>query len=225
MDTGIKGMIYLARSDNGQQYTSLLQDMYELRAKVFNERLGWDVDVVDGMEIDRFDQHDPLYLLSVDGNDRLLGSLRLLPTTGPNMLADVFSSLLPDGEVIKSPLIWESSRFCVSDDTIKEGDPALLNYVTRELLLGLCEVGMLAGLDSIVTVYDARIKRVVRHAGCEGEILGTPKKFGRVTTYAGLFPVNEPVLSQLRSATGIRESVLAAETLPLLSSPELKVAI
>jgi len=55
-----------------------------------------------------FDDLNPLYLLSVDEGGELLGCLRLLPTTGPNMLRDVFNVLIPDGK-IESPLIWESS--------------------------------------------------------------------------------------------------------------------
>ena len=92
---------------------NLLDQMLKLRALVFKERLDWEVEVNDGQERDIFDDQDPLYLLSVDECNNLLGSLRLLPTTGPNMLRDVFSELTPNGR-IASPLIWESSRFCTN---------------------------------------------------------------------------------------------------------------
>ena len=45
-----------------------------------------------------FDDANPLYLVSVDPDtEEYWGSLRLLPTTGPNMLRDVFPQLL-DGD-------------------------------------------------------------------------------------------------------------------------------
>ncbi len=56
----------------------------------FHDRLGWQVKSLRSWEIDEFDALNPLYLISIGPNDGINGSLRLLPTTGPNMLADVF---------------------------------------------------------------------------------------------------------------------------------------
>ena len=56
--------------------------MFRSRAETFGERLGWDVIVKNGRERDRFDDLDPLYLVSVDPDSgEYWGSLRLLPTT------------------------------------------------------------------------------------------------------------------------------------------------
>jgi len=94
----------------------LFEQMFRMRAAVFSERLGWEVTVVDGKELDCFDAEDPLYLLCVDElTQKLKGSVRLLPTTGPNMLRDVFAILVPGGSV-ESTLIWESSRFAINPD-------------------------------------------------------------------------------------------------------------
>ena len=72
--------------------------MFRNRAETFSDRFGWEVVVKDGYERDRFDDTNPLYLVSVDPDtEEYWGSLRLLPTTGPNMLRDVFARLL-DGE-------------------------------------------------------------------------------------------------------------------------------
>ncbi len=43
----------------------LLSAQHALRAKIFADRLGWNVDVDDGMEIDRFDALHPTYILAV----------------------------------------------------------------------------------------------------------------------------------------------------------------
>src|SRR5208337_949225 len=48
----------------------------------FSDRLGWDVVVNNGYERDRFDDINPLYLVSVDPDtERYWGLLRVLPTT------------------------------------------------------------------------------------------------------------------------------------------------
>ena len=62
--------------------------MFRNRAETFSERLGWEVVVRGGYERDAFDDANPLYLVSVDTiTEEYWGSLRLLPTTGPNMVA------------------------------------------------------------------------------------------------------------------------------------------
>lgn len=41
----------------------LLGEMHKLRAQVFKERKGWDVSVIDEMEIDGYDALSPYYML------------------------------------------------------------------------------------------------------------------------------------------------------------------
>jgi acyl homoserine lactone synthase len=194
-------------------FPRLTDAMFRCRAQTFSERLGWDVVVRDGYERDRFDDENPLYLVSVDSRSgEYRGSLRLLPTTGPNMLRDVFPILLKDEEVIESATIWECSRICAA---AKGGQPerarGVVNPVFAELLVGIGDVSRLAGLTQIVAVFDARIFRVLETAGCKPEILGTPRRIGGTMSYAGLFNMDETFQRTVRSGLRIEGSVLAAD--------------
>lgn len=202
-------MIIAINASEKNEHPALIRAMFELRTEVFHERLGWEVILTDGLEIDRFDLADPLYLLSVDEYGKLKGSLRLLPTTGPNMLRDVFNILMPEGESIESPLIWESTRFCVSKEALAERTPNRVNQTTAELLSGLFEIAQKAGLNSIVSVYDAMMKRILDRAGCHAEIIGEPHHIGKVLTYAGLFEVSDAMIARIQAAGGIKKSVLS----------------
>lgn len=71
----------------------LAMGMHRLRGRVFKERLDWDVSVTGGLEIDQYDAFKPTYLLALQRRG-VVGSVRLLPTTGRNMLADTFPVLL-----------------------------------------------------------------------------------------------------------------------------------
>jgi N-acyl-L-homoserine lactone synthetase len=206
-------MIRLIQGSQRDRFPREIDEMHRLRAHVFHERLGWDVTVKDGWEIDEFDALNPLYLLSVDEGGRVRGSLRLLPTTGPNMLADVFSALLPAGQTVRSATVWESSRFSVDRTAAAERSPNRLNRVTGELLIGIVEVGMLAGLTEVVSVYDLYFQRILARANCHAEPIGEPTRIGRVTSFAGLFEISERMLENLRSASGIAESVLEPESI------------
>lgn len=205
-------MIRLVQGSQRNDFRREIDEMHRLRARVFHERLKWDVNVVEGREIDEFDEVDPLYLLSVDDNGKVRGSLRLLPTTGPNMLRDVFSVLLPEGQTVESGVIWESSRFSVDHEAAAERTDKKLNRVTGELLSGLFEVALLAGLDYIVSVYDMHVDRILKRAGCRPDPLGEPRRIGRVKAYAGLFDASEEMVANIRSASGITGSVLEEES-------------
>src|SRR5512140_1982520 len=82
--------------DNRQfgQHLDLLADMYRLRRRVFKDRLDWAVTVSGDMELDIYDALKPTYLLVMTDGGDIVGGVRLLPTTGPTMLADTFPALL-----------------------------------------------------------------------------------------------------------------------------------
>lgn len=205
-------MIRLIQGNQRSSYVAEINEMHVLRRLVFAERLGWDVSVKEGWEIDSFDDADPLYLLSIDPKKNLVrGSLRLLPTTGPNMLRDVFNCLLPEGQTIESATIWESTRFAVHPDYLEERSTNGLNRTTGELLAGIVEVGLLAGLTQVLSVYDARMSRILKRAGYPAEVIGTPQRIGSVMTYAGLFEVSEAALARIQQAAGIDGSVLETQ--------------
>jgi N-acyl-L-homoserine lactone synthetase len=207
-------MILAIESVDRHSSGDLLEEMFRMRAAVFSDRLGWDVTVVDGKEVDRFDAEDPLYLLSVDdATGELKGAVRLLATTGPNMLRDVFSVLVPDGSV-ESPLIWESSRFAVnptlSIDPDRQDANQVVNTTTIELLCGLVEAAQLAGVEHIVSVFDARMARIFRAVDCPYEVIGVPTRIGRTMTYAGLFEISDAMRRRLGNAGGLGTPVLAS---------------
>ena len=126
------------------------------------------------------------------------------------MLRDVFPCLLKEGQTIESPTIWEISRLCV---LAMDGQPkrarGRVNYALFELLVGIGEVVILAGLTHIVSVFDARMFRVLKAAGCPPHIIGTPRRIGETMSYAGLFNANDALQHSLRARLQIGRPVLA----------------
>lgn len=94
----------------------LLGEMHKLRAQVFKERKGWDVSVIDEMEIDGYDALSPYYMLIQEDTPeaQVFGCWRILDTTGPYMLKNTFPELLHGKEAPCSPHIWELSRFAIN---------------------------------------------------------------------------------------------------------------
>jgi acyl homoserine lactone synthase len=104
-------MIVVVEPHNASEYSNLTDEMFRLRARVFRDRLGWDVPVVDGKERDKFDDEGPVYLIYADDEAReVKGCLRLLPTTGPTVLTEFFADTLPEAAEFSAPTIWECTR-------------------------------------------------------------------------------------------------------------------
>lgn len=206
-------MIHLVTPDLYDHYRSELRAMYRLRCRVFKERLDWEVDVRDGEERDRFDRLQPTYVLAYDRPGELLGTMRLLPSTGPYMLRDVFPDLLEGRPVPSKPGTWESSRFAVDCDLKGSKGLSALNQVTGEMFCGVIEHCLANGIDRMLMVYDVRVARLLGRLG--GQLSKYPiwrsqrHHVGKTIAYASQWHVNRYVLETIRSRCGIAGSVLA----------------
>jgi acyl homoserine lactone synthase len=157
-----------------------LWEMYRLRAKVFKERMGWDIPVLSGMEIDGYDALDPHYLLIKDQNS-VRGCWRLLPTEGPYMLRDTFPQLLNGRMAPCDARVWELSRFAIDS----EGEQGFgFTNLALDTMRSLFQFGMNHGIDLYVTVTTTAIERMMRRAGIVIERFGPPMQIGVEKTVA-----------------------------------------
>jgi acyl homoserine lactone synthase len=192
-------MLVVVEEYNSQDYRHLLDEMFRLRARVFSDRLKWDVNVENGMERDRYDDFGPVYLIYTDDDgEQVKGSLRLLPTTGPTLLADFFSDTLPDAAQLSAPSIWECTRFCLDDRLLDHGGRDEMVFASGVLFAGLGEIALQSGIESIIGNFDATMYRLYRRVGCEVEVLGLTRRYGRAV-YLGAFPVSLPILQRIKA--------------------------
>lgn len=177
--------------------TQLLRSHHQLRARIFSDRLGWDVNVVGGCELDRFDELQATYILAISEAGQLAGCARLLPALGPTMLADVFPSLLPPGRFAAHPAMIESSRFCV-DTALNEGRKgAAVHEATLTMFAGIVEWSVANHFTEIVTVTDLRFERILARVGWPLQRLGEPKSIGMTVAVAGILSANPETFQKL----------------------------
>lgn len=140
-----------------------LWEMHTLRARVFKDRLGWEVPVLSGMEIDGYDALEPMYMMIREpGAGALRGCWRLLPTEGPYMLKDSFAQLLHGQPAPSDERIWELSRFAIQTDCNSRFG---FSDITIESIGEIISHGYRAGIDQYVTVTTVAIERLLRRAG------------------------------------------------------------
>lgn len=178
------------------------------RHKVFVDGLGWQLpDARDGMERDQFDRPDTLYVIANDAAGNICGCARLLTTTKPYLLADVFPSLLNGHSAPASPDVWELSRFAIKsmDDTeILSREESGLRF--RRLLAEAARAALAQRATRLITFTALGVERILRKLGVHAHRVGPPEMIA-----------GEPVLAlwielddQTRSALGIeREDVHA----------------
>ena len=171
-------MLRYLYADQLDQTPRLADTMFRDRASQFRDRLGWEVTVgPDGYERDAYDGLNPLYVIWEQPDGTHGGSMRFLPTTGANMTEDHFLHLT-DGVAIKSPHIWECTRFCLA--------PGAAPRVSAALMLGGMELGLGMYLSHAVGVFDARMVRIYRRLGWGPTILGAEGQ-GREAISVGLW--------------------------------------
>lgn len=186
------------RPEDRGAFGGLLADMHRLRASVFGERLGWDVEIADGAETDHFDQLKPVYILAVAERGPVLGCARLLPATGPTMLADAFPQLLAGGHLDAHPAMIESSRFCVDTGADEVATTRGLHRATLTLFAAIIEWSMGAGYREIVTATDVRFERLLNRARWPMRRLGEPRMIGETLSVAGILPADDASFATVR---------------------------
>ncbi|MBZ9898313.1 MULTISPECIES: acyl-homoserine-lactone synthase [unclassified Mesorhizobium] len=181
--------IVAVRNGESSAGDGLIDQMHALRARVFRDRLGWNVTVKSGRETDEYDALDPTYLLAVTDDLRnVAGCARLLPATGPTMLGQTFPVLLGSDPMPCHSGLIESSRFCVDTELGSRNAARGLHKTTMALFAGILEWSLVNGYCEVATVTDIRFEKILGRAGLPFNRLGSPHPIGNTIAVAGIVP-------------------------------------
>jgi acyl homoserine lactone synthase len=146
------------------------------RHRVFVEQLGWRLHVQDGSETDQFDRPDTVYVMVEDGAGNIAGCSRLLQTTRPYLLAEVFPQLLNGLPPPSDASVWELSRFAAMDFNARAATPLAQFADSATALLMRASVACAAerGAQRLITVSPVGIERLIRRLGLQAHRAGPP---------------------------------------------------
>lgn len=153
----------------------LFEQMGHYRREVFINQLGWELNTVNGMELDEFDGPDAVYVCSHDEDGQVSGVARLLPTTVPYLIEKVFPQLWGGKQLPREPEIWELSRFAAASPY----PSGSIEYQASaqhasELLRNVMRVGSMLGAQALVTVSPVGMERLLRKNGFQAVRAGLP---------------------------------------------------
>jgi len=180
------------------EFPKLRASMFRDRACQFHDRLGWAVTVDDqGFECDDYDELNPLYVIWENRDGTHGGSMRFLPMSGQTMVRDHFGDLM-GGRDIRSPQIWECTRFCIA-----KGAGA---HVAAGLMLAGGELMRCFDLTHLLGVFDARMIRIYKMIGASPQVLGSSGA-GRDAISVGLWAYQARDRARVLRRAGVSSDV------------------
>lgn len=197
-------MVHVVTSADRARFAEPLAQMHRDRKRVFVDRLGWNIPVVEGeFEIDQFDTDDAVYLLSLDEAGRHAGSIRLLPSTKPHLLADVFPHLCADGVPVTDE-VWEITRLVTSPDIAQPMKHR------QQLMVAVIEFALLYGVRRYTCVSHMQYLSQVLAVGWDCEPLGLPQPEPETGMMVGAIAISitPETLSLVRGRAGLRTPIL-----------------
>ena len=217
-------MFFTVQGDGREENKELLDKMFRLRKRVFFDQLGWQVEVDGDLEIDRYDVLNPVYLIWASADrSKLYASIRLMPTTGPTLLYDVFRSTFPHGAGLSAPGIWEGTRACVDAEAVHADYPGIdAARAFSMLVLASSECAFAHGIRTIVSNYELQVLRIYRRAGAEFSEQGRAHGFGRAPVCCGTLAISADSIAKMRATLGVSSPLYAPPTVALPTVPQLE---
>lgn len=175
--------------------TSTLNEMYTLRARVFKGKKRWDVQIKDNKEIDTYDALNPYYMIiRKKVSFELIGCWRILYTTGPYMLKDIFPDLLHGCSAPSDDKTLELSRFIVCSDAPNNSK---LSIITLKAIQSLVVFATTLNVSRLVTVTTVGVERMLIRSGISIARLGPPLQIGVEKTVALYIYINKETYNAL----------------------------
>ncbi len=158
-----------------QLHPQLFEQMGYYRREVFINQLGWQLDAIDGMELDEFDGPEAVYVCSHDDEGHVSGVARLLPTTSTYLMEKVFPQLWAGKALPCDPQIWELSRFAaVLPGSNRQFSHQASAKHASTLLRRVMHTTTMLGANTLITVSPVSMERLLRLSGFRAMRAGAP---------------------------------------------------
>ena len=179
-----------------------LDGMFRLRDEVFISSLAQDVLSQGGLERDKFDDMDPVYLIARANERRVDGCT--ITTYNWTMLSDVFPQLLQGEDAPRDAFTWELSRFTANAD--RNNPQAGIGDISLGLMRTAVEYAENHRITRYVAVTSAAMERMLRGIGMPTRRLGEGKaiRIGKVLTVACYIPIDGRTRAALAMESPLR---------------------
>jgi acyl-homoserine lactone synthase len=209
--------VHVIRRDNRHLYSEILQDYFRLRHQIYVVERKWSVlDRPDKREMDQFDTEETVYLLGLEGRSIVAG-MRLVPTTAPTLLSELFPKLSLNGPV-RRPDVYELSRIFVVPRRRGEHAGPRAEAVIQAAAM---EYGLSIGLSAFTIVLESWWLPRLLDQGWVARPLGLPIDIDSMSTIAVMVEVNEQAWTEICVRRAVPGPMLVWQGLPVIERPAI----
>lgn len=159
---------------SGEQIQSddCAEDVWRFRHKHFVDRFGWSaLRKPDGLEHDQFDHDDAIHLVLCNNED-VVGYSRLLPTTKPHLLSDVYPEVAAGNPYPTGQFVYEWTR-CVAEQDVSISGISASNI----LLTGVLEFCLVSGIEALIVETHPKLMHLLISTGWDVYPFAAPSTY------------------------------------------------
>ncbi|MEM6625868.1 MAG: acyl-homoserine-lactone synthase [Pseudomonadota bacterium] len=203
-------MIHVVTVETQHLYAHQLDQMFRMRHAEGVRGYSWnETDTPDGFKTDEFDDGEVVYLLSIGQFGQVAGSVRLNPSTGPNLLAGRLSEHLSAPPPQQAD-VWDMSQWFVVHTNPSGSEVATPTRTNAELACGVMEFARSRGVSAYTMVVETADLGEFQQHGWAPTPLGpdwtSKSKSGHAVALR--IDAGEPTLAATRAAGQIFQNVL-----------------
>jgi acyl-homoserine lactone synthase len=193
--------VHVVTSANRHLYERELDEHHRIRHRIYVDELKWRglTPRGDGREYDQFDLPETVYLLGIE-EGHIVGGLRLVPTTGPHLIADVFSRFASIRGVQRQADVAEWTRIFVVPERREERTGSKIGST---VIASMIDYGMEEGLAGISVCMNTFWLPKFLNYGWRVRPLGMPDVHDGEWLIAVLIDVTAEALAGIRTACGL----------------------
>lgn len=190
--------IHVVDESNRGYYSRELDEHHRLRHDIYIGERGWRaLRSVDGREYDQFDLPDAVYLLAISDDGAVAGGTRLLQSTGPTLLSEVFPYLADVRPFERGPDVMEWTRFFVAPRFRETGRLCRAGGLISAAIIEYCLQNGIRKLNAVgETFWMPRISAL----GWRPRPLGLPREHEGMSLCAWTIDITEFALQTTLSA-------------------------
>lgn len=208
---------HIINSRNKHLYEREWDEFLRRRHDFFVDQKGWRPPSPDGRELDQFDSSVATYILGIE-DGRVVTSARLIPTSEPHLVSEVFPHLceLNGGPPRRADWAEWTRTFVVPE---KRGTG--LKGTLTQLCCALMEYALDEGLDAIGGIQETYF--VPHHKRLRWKVMpmGLAQEVAGEWCIVAYMQVDEAALASCRRILGINHSLLVrrGEQMPFIRRP------
>lgn len=196
--------VHVIRRENRESYAAILEDYFRLRHQMYVVERKWmALDRPDKREIDQFDTDDTVYLLALE-DQSIVAGMRLVPTSAPTLLSDVFPQLASDGPIRRADIYELSRIFVVPKRRGEHGGPRAEAVIQAAAM----EYGLSIGLSAFTIVLETWWLPRLLDQGWQARPLGLPVDIDGLSTVAVAVTVDDSGWTEICKRRAVPGSML-----------------